>query len=150
MGRFSNPSLIGGHGISLGPVSRENVEAAERIYAARLRGDVDALLAELHRDVEWRPHLSSLGGRSVRGHAGVRYYLASLAEEWEDFRQELERLFDAGDEVVAFLNTYGRGRASGIELQPRVAHVLRFKDGKCVESVTYLDRAEALRAAGLR
>jgi ketosteroid isomerase-like protein len=131
-------------------MSRANVEAAERIYEARRRGDVDALLEELHPDVEWRPHLSSLGGRPVRGHAGVREYLASLAEEWEDFRQDLEQVFDAGDQVVAFLNTYGRGRGSGIELQPQVAHVLRFSDGKCIKIVTYLDRAEALSAAGLR
>ena len=108
------------------------------------------MLAELDPDIEWRPHLSALGGRSIRGHAEVREYLASLAEEWEDFRQEVEQLFDAGDEVVVFLNTYSRGRASGIELQPRVAHVLRFRDGQCVKCVTYLDRADALRAVGLR
>jgi ketosteroid isomerase-like protein len=138
-----------GDGIVSERVSRENLEAAERIYAARHRGDLEALLAELHPDVEWRTHLTALGGGSVRGHSGVRDYLASLSEEWEDFRQELEQLFDAGDEVVAFLNTYGRGRASGVEVQPRVAHVLRFRDGKCVESTTYLDRMEALRAAGL-
>ena len=133
-----------------GPVSQANIEAAERIYAARLRGDVDALLAELDPDIEWRPHLAALGGQSIRGHAEVRGYLASLEEEWEDFRQDVEQLFDAGDEVVVFLNTYSRGRASGVELQPRVAHVLRFKDGKCVKCVTYLDRDEALRAVGLR
>ena len=131
-------------------MSKANVEAAERIYAARLRGDVDGLLAELDSDIEWRPHLAALGGRSIRGHAEVRDYLGSLDEEWEDFRQEVEELFDAGDEVVVFLNTYSRGRASGIELQPRVAHLLRFRDEKCVECVTYLDRDEALRAAGLR
>jgi ketosteroid isomerase-like protein len=130
-------------------VSQANVEAAERIYAARLSGDVDALLAELDPDVEWRPHLAALGGRSIRGHAEVREYLASLDEEWEDFRQEVEQMFDAGDEVVVFLNTYSRGRASGIELQPQVAHVLRFANEKCVKCVTYLDRAEALRVAGL-
>ena len=28
-----------------------------------------------------------------------------------------------------FLNTYGRGRASGVEIQLQVAHVLRFEDG---------------------
>lgn len=131
-------------------MSRANIEAAERIYAARSRGDVDALLAELHAEVEWRPHLTSLGGRPVRGHDGVREYLASLADEWDDFQQDLEQLFDAGDEVVAFLRTCGRGRASGVVLQPRVAHVLRFRDGKCIESVTYLDRDEALRTTGLR
>ena len=131
-------------------MSQANVDAAERIYAARLRGDIDALLAELDPDVEWRPHLTALGGRSIRGRAEVRDYLASLEEEWEDFRQEVEQLFDAGDEVVVFLNTYSRGRASGIELQPQVAHVLRFRDEKCVKCVTYLDRAEALEAVGLR
>jgi uncharacterized protein len=130
-------------------VSRANIETAERMYAARGRGDVDGLLAELHPDVEWRTHLSTLGGRPIRGHAGVREYLASLAEEWEDFRQELEQVIDAGDEVVAFLTTHGRGRASGVKLQPQVAHVLRFKDGKCIENITYLDRADALKAAGL-
>ena len=135
--------------VSLWPVSQANVEAAERIYAARLRGDIDAVLAELDPEIEWRPHLATLGGRSIRGHAQVRDYLASLEEEWEDFRQEVEQLFDAGDEVVAFLNTYSRGRASGVELQPRVAHVLRFREGRCVKSVTYLDRDEALRAVGL-
>jgi ketosteroid isomerase-like protein len=135
---------------SVGRVSQANVEAAERIYAARLRGDFDALLAELGPDVEWRPHLSTLGGRSVRGHAEVRDYLTSLEEEWGEFRQEVEQVFDAGDAVVAFLNTYSRGRASGIELQPQVAHVLSFRDGKCVTCVTYLDRAEALRTVGLR
>ena len=96
------------------------------------------------------PHLASLGGRAVRGHDGVRDYLASLAEEWDDFRQEPEQLLDAGDEVVVFLNTYGRGRASGVEIELQVAHVLSFEDGKCVKNVTYLDRAEALSAAGLR
>jgi ketosteroid isomerase-like protein len=131
-------------------MSQANVEAAERIYAARLRGDVETLLAELDPDVEWYPHLAALGGRAVRGHDGVRDYLASLGEEWEDFRQEPEQLLDAGDEVVVFLNTYGRGRASGVEIELQVAHVLGFRNGKCVKNVTYLDREEALSAAGLR
>ena len=127
-----------------------NVEAAERIYAARLRGDLDALVAELDPDVEWRPHLSALGGDVVRGQDGVRSYLVSLDDEWDDFRQEVEQSFDAGDRVVVFLNTHGRGRASGVELHLQVAHVLCFRDGKCVENQTYIDREEALTAAGLR
>ena len=76
---------------------------------------------------EWHPHLATLGGRAVRGHDGVREYLASLAEEWDDFRQEPEQLLDAGDEVVVFLNTYGRGRASGVEIELQVAHVLALR-----------------------
>ena len=131
-------------------MSQANVETAERIYSARLRGDVDAMLAELHPEVEWHPHLAALGGRAVEGHEGVREYLASLGEEWDDFRQEPEQVLDAGDEVVVLLNTYGRGRASGVELELQVAHVLGFKDGQCIKNVTYLDREEALSVAGLR
>jgi ketosteroid isomerase-like protein len=130
-------------------VGSPNVEAAERIYAARLRGELDALVAELDPDVEWRPHLAALGGDVVRGHDGVRAYLDSLDEEWDDFRQEVEQSFDAGDQVVVFLNTHGRGRASGVELYLQVAHVLSFRDGKCVANASYLDRDEALKAAGL-
>jgi ketosteroid isomerase-like protein len=112
-------------------MASRNVETAERIYAARLRG------------------ISMRSWRSSTRMSRVRDYLASLDEEWDDFRQEVEEAFDAGDRVVVFLNTHGRGRSSGVELHLQVAHVLCFKDGKCVENETYLDRDEALRAAGL-
>jgi ketosteroid isomerase-like protein len=130
-------------------VSQENVEAARRLYDARNRGDVDAVIAECHPQVEWYPHLSSLAGQPVQGHAGVRTYLASLSEEWEEFRQEPERFFDAGEAVVAFLHTYARGRGSGVEVDVRVAHVITFEGGSCIKSVSYLDRSEALDAVGL-
>src|SRR5215207_7489148 len=131
-------------------MSQENVEAARRLYDARNRGDVEAVIAECHPRVEWHPHLSSLAGQAVQGHAGVRRYLASLAEDWEEFRHEPERFFDAGDAVVALLRTCARGRGSGVEVDLRVAHVITFaKTGRCIRSVSYLDRSEALEAVGL-
>lgn len=129
-------------------MSEANVAAARRIYEARDRGDVDAILAECDPDVVWRPYLSEVRG-PVEGHDGIRAYLVSLSQEWEYLRQEPEEFFDAGDRVVAFLHTHSRGRQSGVELDLEVAHVLTFKDGLCVESVTYVDREEGLRAAGL-
>ena len=47
-----------------------------------------------------------------------------------------------------FLNTYGRGRASGVVIELQVAHVLAFRDDKCIKNVTYLDREEALKRGG--
>jgi ketosteroid isomerase-like protein len=131
-------------------MSRENVAAAKRIYEARNRGDVDAVLAECHPDVVWHPHLARLGGEPIEGHQGVRDYLASLEEDWVGFRHELEQFFDAGDKVVAFLHTYARGPSSGVDVDVAVAHVLTFEYGKCIEFVSYHDRDEALRVAGLR
>jgi ketosteroid isomerase-like protein len=59
----------------------------------------------------------------VRGHDEVRAYLESLQEDWETFRHEPERFMDAGDKVV--------------------------ERGRCSEFVSYYDRSEALRSAGL-
>ena len=130
-------------------MSLQNVQAARRLYDARNRGDVEAVIAECHPRVEWHPHLSSLGGQPVQGHAGIRRYLASLAEEWEQFRQEPEDFFDAGDAVVAFLHTHALGRGSGVKVDVPVAHLLTFEAGRCIKSVSYLERSAALEAAGL-
>jgi len=130
-------------------MSRQNVDAAKRIYASRNRGDVGAVLAECDPDVEWHPHLATVSRQPIRGHDGVRKYLVSLQEDWESFHHEPEQFFDAGDKVVVFLHTYARGRASGVDVDVPVAHVLTFERGKCLEFVSYHDRAKALEVAGL-
>jgi ketosteroid isomerase-like protein len=130
-------------------MSRENVAIAKRIYDARNRGDIDAVLADCAPDVTWRPHLATLGTQPIQGHDEVRAYMVSLGEDWQSFRHEPEEFFDAGDKVVAFLQTYARGRGSGVDVEVAVAHVLSFEDGKCLGYVSYHDREEALRVAGL-
>jgi uncharacterized protein len=130
-------------------MSGENVAIAKRIYEARNRGDVDAVLAECAPEVTWRPHLATLGTQPIRGHDEVRAYMVSLGEDWQSFRHEPEEFFDAGDTVVAFLQTYAKGRGSGVDVEVAVAHVLSFEDGKCLGYVSYHDREEALRVAGL-
>jgi len=42
-----------------------------------------------------------------------------------------------------------QGRGSGADVEMPVAHVLRFADGKCLGYVSYGDRGEAMRVAGL-
>ena len=46
-------------------MSRANVAAAKRIYEARNRWDIDAVLAECHPDVTWHPHLATLGAIEI-------------------------------------------------------------------------------------
>ena len=83
-------------------MSQKNVAAAERIYEARNRGDVEAVLAEFAADVEWHPHLATLSGKPIRGHAGVREYMASLDEDWEAFRHEPEQFIGALRSIGCF------------------------------------------------
>ena len=131
-------------------MSRQNVEAAKRIYQARNRGEIEQVLAEFSADATWEPHLATLGGRPISGHDEIRTYLKSLEVDWIGFRHEPEEFFDADDKVVAFLHTYAQGRGSGADVEMPVAHVLRFADGKCVGYVSYGDRDEAMRMAGLQ
>jgi ketosteroid isomerase-like protein len=131
-------------------VSRQNVAAAKRIYEARNRGDVEAVLDEFDPGATWEPHLATLGGRPIRGHDEIRTYLESLQVDWVGFRHEPEEFFDSGDIVVAFLQTYAQGRGSGADVEMPVAHVLRFAGGKCVGYVSYGDREVAMRIAGLK
>jgi len=128
-------------------MSPDNVAVAKRMYDARNRGDIEGVLAECDPDVEWHPHLATLGGKPIFGHAGIREYMASLKQAWGSFHHEPEEFFDLGDKVVAFLHTFARGKSSGIDVDVGVGHVLTFRNGKVLRFVTYLDRSEALKAA---
>jgi ketosteroid isomerase-like protein len=108
-------------------MSKENVEAFERGLEAGNRGDVDALLDELHPKIEWHSVLHALmGGQQTvfRGHDGVR------------------RMIGDG-------RTRTRGTASGAETETPLALVTEIRNGKTISIRAYLDREEALEAAGL-
>jgi ketosteroid isomerase-like protein len=72
-----------------------------------------------------------------------------MAEALDDFTVEVEQLFDAGDQVVVFLTSQGRGRISGIEVSRKLAQVCTVRDGQVIKIVGYDDRAQALEAVGL-
>ena len=55
----------------------------------------------------------------------------------------------AGDDVVAFIHEYRRGRGSGIEVEAETAMVVTVRDGRVVRMQGYMDRSVALRAVGL-
>ncbi len=51
--------------------------------------------------------------------------------------------------IVAFGRTRNRGKASGVETETPLALVTKIRDGKTISIRAYLDRDEALEAAGL-
>ena len=71
---------------------------------------------------------------------------------WADrrIRWRPKELIDAGDRVLAFVWTGGRGKVSGVEVEAYVWNVWTFRTGKPVEW-TYFgeDRAAALEAVEL-
>ena len=131
-------------------MSKENVEAFKRGLEAGNRGDVDALLDELHPEIEWHSALHALmGGQQTvfRGHDGVRTMIGDLYESFAEVHIEMSEFRDLGDGLVAIGRT--RGKASGVETETPLAFVTEIRNGKTISIRAYLDREEALEAAGL-
>ena len=72
-------------------MSQENVEQTKRAADAYNRRDVDAMLEELHPEVEWHSALSILlsGSPTVyRGHAGVGEWFREIDEALDEIHVE--------------------------------------------------------------
>lgn len=60
----------------------------------------------------------------------------------------MERTVDAGERLVVLLRQTGSGPASGAGTEMTFAQVVTFEKGKLRDVRNYLDREEALAAAG--
>jgi ketosteroid isomerase-like protein len=134
-------------------MSQENVETVRRLYTLLTRGDVrllDLLAPDFVADFSRR--LVDPAVTRDLDPAMLAAFFEDLRETWGDLPAwEPEELIDAGDKVLAFIRTSARGKASGAEVEARVANVWTFRDGKPVE-LKYFgeDRGAAREAAGLR
>jgi len=71
------------------------------------------------------------------------------AFEFDEWQLEVDELFDRDDRVVAMARQYGPGSSSGADVSLKFAQVLTLRVGKIVRVDNYLDRGQALEAAGL-
>ena len=128
-------------------MSRENVDALRRNYAAFNRGDLDATMELFAPSAE----LSVILGESYRGREAIRRFFENLREVVEDYRIEPEEFIDIGDEILVPLRVSGRFRYTGLsdEIPGEMAHVLTFREGRIVRCRAYRDRGTALEAVGL-
>jgi ketosteroid isomerase-like protein len=131
-------------------MSQENVELVERAVAAINARDIEGYLACCSDNVRLETPMASVGG-VYEGTDGIRRYFADIEDAAPDFRIELDGVEAVGGEqVIAFLRTSGMGRASGILMAPPpLTNVYDLLDGKLSRIRIFIDRQEALRAAGL-
>jgi ketosteroid isomerase-like protein len=108
-----------------------------QIIDAFNRGDVEAMLAHMDRDFEWRPLEDSPASRDVRGHEHVRRYVEDWIGTFDDLRLEVLDLSAVGDQVVVEVYGHGRGRASGVELYNRFCQVWTLRGGTAVRMDEY-------------
>jgi ketosteroid isomerase-like protein len=119
-------------------------------FAALQRGDFEAALGGYDRDVEWRGAAGGLDeGRIIRGHAEVVEAFRDYYDTWERLELRPEEIIDTGDELVVFVHEVARGRKSGVVMETDTAAINTLQEGRVIQVRNYLDRADALEAAGL-
>jgi ketosteroid isomerase-like protein len=128
-------------------MSQENVETLRKGYAAVNRGDVEALLAYVHPDVEFTSLIAEAEGETFRGHDGVRRWWREVVLQLGGLRGEPEEVRDLGDAVL--VRVAGTYRPGGVEVPQTVWNVIRFRDGLAIWWQFFRTEEEALEAAGL-
>jgi ketosteroid isomerase-like protein len=132
-------------------MSEENVEVVRSAYEFFNRGDVAGVLTVFDPNVEWDMTEYELWLESDRylGHEGVGAFLSDWATIFPDYRADIERLIDVGDQVLVFVTQRGHGTGSGVRAELSYWQVLTVRNGKIVRVRVYSDGAPALAAVGL-
>ena len=151
-------------------MSQENVDRVRRFYQGVERafqaywadprsveeawqgGDVTPEGAELvryvHPNVEWK---TALMGISYRGYLGIARGWDQLLEAAQEYRIDLKEVADLGDEqVLAVVEAAMKGKSSNIAVESVIFTVVTVQEGQITQMDEYLERSEALKAAGLR
>jgi len=128
-------------------MSESDLRAIENAYQALNAGNAQAALDALDPDAEWHESADIPETGVYHGRDAIGAWLREFLESWDEFRQEVVEMFDAGDRVVVFLRLVAKGKLSGATVDARYAHVWTMRNGKGIRVDGYVNRDEALEAA---
>jgi uncharacterized protein len=83
------------------------------------------------------------------GYDGWRRYWELWAESWEESNIEPQELIDFSDRMLVLCRIRSRARASGVELDEPLAHLMTFERGAVVRHEEWYGHVDALAAVGL-
>jgi ketosteroid isomerase-like protein len=126
-------------------MSKENVDVVRQAFEAYTNRGAKAAREFLHPEVVW----NAADEEPSHGLDEVAGYMGRWEGEWEDLRTSAEEFIDAGERVFVTVHFWGRGKASGIEIDARLYEVYIVRAGKIIRMDEYSDRSRALEAAGL-
>ena len=129
--------------------SEQNAELVRRWVEAFNARDIEVLITLSDRSIELHSALAAIDGATYHGHAGMRRWHQELQEGGNEVRVEPEVYFELGDGILGFYVAHARGRQSGAEVEMPAAFLTKLRDGRVTYLKVYLDRADAMRDAGV-
>ena len=129
-------------------MSQENVELVRESMEALLRGDRDAWFAIHDEDFEIVA-IRDWPETGVRGREAAWNFDMRILESFEWAPIEVELVDAEADKVLAHLRYEARGASSGAQVELDQSMVATVRQGRILRVQWFVDRAEALEAAGL-
>ena len=129
-------------------MSEENVELVRRAYKLAEARGVEGLLELATDDVAWISDPSFPGGGVQNGKEEVRRWLTEI---WiyDEISIDVEEIIDLGDRALSIAQFHGAS-ADAPAVDWPWCHLFTFRDGLISQTRAFLDRAQALEAAGLQ
>jgi ketosteroid isomerase-like protein len=125
------------------------IDALEHLFAAINRNDMQAITRDFDpRIVRIEPEGFPTAG-TYRGIAEVREHVAKGRGSWAEGICEPEKFLGKGDKVVVYLHAWVRLKDSTEWVGGRFADGFEFRNGKIVQYLSFAERAEALKWAGI-
>jgi ketosteroid isomerase-like protein len=128
-------------------MSEQNVEVVRRVYKLAEARGIEGLLEFATDDIVWISDPRFPGGGRQKGKEEVRRWLTEI---WiyDEISIDVEEIIDLDDRALAISRFHGVSAG-----RPPVdwlwCHLFAFRDGLISQTRTFLDRAQALEAAGL-
>jgi ketosteroid isomerase-like protein len=129
-------------------MSQENVDWVRRSYEHFARTG-EPHLDRIDPAVEVYDHDIPDASNPYCGPDGIRKWLADFAESWDSYELQIERIIEAGDQVVSLFRVKAIGAGSGVTVERGDGMVWSFHDGRVVRIDYFNDQNQALEVAGL-
>jgi uncharacterized protein len=126
-----------------------NIEALEQFYAAINRNDMQAVTRDFDPQIVRMEPEGFPSAGSYRGIAAVQEHITKGRGSWAEGTCQPEKFLVNGDKVVVYLHVWVRLKDSTDWVGGRFADGFVFRDGKITDYLTFGERVDALRWAGI-
>jgi ketosteroid isomerase-like protein len=126
-----------------------NADRARETLDALFRQDFDAWKQAFDPDVVYVPTKEWPDSAPRRGPDEIERFMRGIVEDWERWDFRVYDVRDNGDRILVEARVDAVGATSGIELRGRTFHVVTFRDGLITHMQDFIEKEEALAAAGL-
>jgi ketosteroid isomerase-like protein len=118
-------------------------------YAAFVAGDLEKLGQVFHPDAKYVNPPEAIEGGTRQGEAELMTMWRSLYDLFDLQSVEIDELSECPAGIFTFARFRGRGRSSGVPIDIRQYHVIAMRDGRIASLAWFVEREDALAAAGL-